>query len=645
MSDKVISKQRYLVHSHVYSKADVVKYRLSIPADTPVTTEMFFGSKGYDSYVRNGHGNDEEVELLDDVTAEEAKAIKASARKGYAGDDYVGNEHGVASDLDVILSQIDRKEGNSTDDWKRSPFTISSIGRLDTPEKRQMMSDLMRAGFSKKGDIVWYPIVSIENYQVAKDMELFKDEDYEAVINESLPRWFKSVRLDPDNMIWTADYHNNTDNPHLHYIFLEKVRHRTKGNFSVSDLNNLKEQFYSAAMKRSRELRAIEKGIDAGKQERQQLKLLHQEMDSSNAQVRKNVDEFLSKKMDLKIDQEIYTLFAKIDEVTLGRGKISVNSKNMAPFRKDVEKIVDDVLEHPANRDLYEEAKENWKKLDEVTKGKAIEDADRYQVNEDRKLRTSIGNSILRLKKDYDEAYYRYHIENKDYDQMSRKELKLLRNKYLKSRDYEISLGDESQSGIRITFKDEALQKSFMSLIEKSEFDKVFTEKKLNDSSWTIDSKDEQKSDLLLSGYLRAAVNNLQDHPENISEITSDVQKIVYSNDEQERRTRMLNYIAANRNQPDSEFFFERKPKKFFTSYMNGLSNLSRSSQIDRSPSGSFMVLSGLQRLMSQRVHNTIAAQKVEKEAEQYWENQQYLDQRKKQQKEREQERDAEISY
>ena len=57
------------------------------------------------------------------------------------------------------------------------------------------------------------------------------------------------------------------------------------------------------------------------------------------------------------------------------------------------------------------------------------------------------------------------------------------------------------------------------------------------------------------------------------------------------------------------------------------------------------MVLSGLQRLMSQRVHNTIAAQKVEKEADQYWENQQYLDQRKKQQKEREQERDAEISY
>ena len=56
MSDVIINKQRFLVHSKSYSSAEVKKYRLSIKANTPVTTDMFFGSSGYNSYVQNGHG-------------------------------------------------------------------------------------------------------------------------------------------------------------------------------------------------------------------------------------------------------------------------------------------------------------------------------------------------------------------------------------------------------------------------------------------------------------------------------------------------------------------------------------------------------------------------------------------------------------
>ena len=275
MANTVISKQRYLVHSKIYSSAEVKKYRLSIPANVPVSTDMFFGSQGYNNYVQNGHGV-EDVELLDDVSLEEEKEIRKAASRGYAGSGYVGDEHGVASGLDAILAQIDAEEGNDTSEWQRSPFTISSMGRLDTPELRQQMADIMRESFSAKGNIVWYPIVSIESYKVAEGMKLFKDEDYEAVILESLPRWFRSVRLDPDNMLWTVDYHNNTDNPHLHYIFLEKTQTRTRGNFSLSDLNNLKEQFYASAMRRARLLQDIENGISESRSINPELRALHE---------------------------------------------------------------------------------------------------------------------------------------------------------------------------------------------------------------------------------------------------------------------------------------------------------------------------------------------------------------------------------
>ncbi len=91
MTNTVISKQRYLVHSKIYSSAEVKKYRLSIPANVPVSTDMFFGSQGYNNYVQNGHGV-EDVELLDDVIPEEAKGIRRAASRGYAGSDYIRNK-------------------------------------------------------------------------------------------------------------------------------------------------------------------------------------------------------------------------------------------------------------------------------------------------------------------------------------------------------------------------------------------------------------------------------------------------------------------------------------------------------------------------------------------------------------------------
>ena len=652
MANTVISKQRYLVHSKIYSSAEVKKYRLSIPANVPVSTDMFFGSQGYNNYVQNGHGV-EDVELLDDVSPEEAKEIRKAASRGYAGSRYVGDEHGVASGLDAILAQIDAEEGNDTSEWQRSPFTISSMGRLDTPELRQQMADIMRESFSEKGNIVWYPIVSIESYKVAQGMKLFKDEDYEAVILESLPKWFRSVHLDPDNMLWTVDYHNNTDNPHLHYIFLEKRQTRTKGNFSLSDLNNLKEQFYASAIRRARLLQDIESGINESRAINPELKALHEKMDQSSRKLRQQTKAFLAKKMDQKIEQDIYKLFTKIDDVTLGRGKISMNSKNMAPLKKDVMKIVEEVLDHPANKDLYEEAKKTWKDLDLQTKGEVSENADRYQVNEDLKLKTAIGNCILQLKKDFDEAYYKSHLDAEDSNRLLAKELKLLRNKYLKSRSYRFVQDKDNPRGFAISFKDNDLKMKFMSLMEESKLTKFFETGSVNKNEVFFESKEQDDgsrvyNESLFRKYSRALLNNLQDHPEQISDVRQNMIDIGNIKDEGERQQEMIRYIALHGNQPDNEFFFKQKKRMFYKSYAGAFSEQARTSKgfsYDGVQSNSFLVLSGLNRLLQQRGRYDAAAEKTQREAEHYWDNQQWIDQQKTKQKQIEEDYDVEISY
>ncbi|MBR0419020.1 MAG: hypothetical protein IJI66_07610 [Erysipelotrichaceae bacterium] len=633
MANTIINKQKYLVHSRVYTVTEIKKYHLNVPAYIPVNADMFFGSEGYDKYLRNGHG------VEDGYTDDDNNADNKVINKGYAGTGYVADEHGVASSLDMILQQIDESEGNISDDWIRSPYTISSLGKLDTPELKQQMSDIMRESFSKPGNIVWYPIISLENYQIAKDMELFKDEDYEAVINEALPRWFRSVHLNPDNILWTADYHNNTDNPHIHLIFLEKHQTRVKGSFSLKDLNNLKEQFYSSAMKRSRYIHEAENNIESSFNKNPELKRLHEQMDTKNKQMRNTVDVFLSEKMDAKIDQDIYRLYKKIDKETMGLGKLSYGSKNMEPFRKQIDKIVNEILEHPANKDLYEDVRKQWKDLDQITKGESVEEPDRYQTNEDRKLRISIANKILQGKKDLDRVFDQtsYDGNGIDYDQMKKTELKGVRKQYVLSRQYFISPDyyDEG-NGFQIDFKDRTLMGRYQFVFKDSGIEDRYELKQLGDKGIHIEYKTDDVSkrnynNHLFEDFNKAILNNLQDHPNDMKAIKDQIRSIVSSEDESAYQKAMIDYIASNRQQPDNDYFFDRKQKDFYHSYIAVSAHRQlNSSDFSAYPSNnipnSFMVLNGLNVLLHQRVSNTLAAQRIHKEAEQYWERQKYLD-------------------
>ena len=634
MANTVINKQKYLIHSKAYTAAEIKKYHLNIRPYVPVSADTFFGIEGYDKYLRNGHGVDQDYTVKDKQDTSE---------KGYAGLGYVADEHGVASSLDRILEQIDNSEGNPSDEWKRSPYTISSMGKLDTPDLKQQMSDIMRLSFSELGNIIWYPIISIENYQVAKDMELFKDDDYETVIKDALPKWFRSVHLNPDNMLWTADYHNNTDNPHIHLIFLEKYQTRTRGNFSLRDLSNLKEQFYSSAMKRARYIHLADQSINAALENNPQFKQLHEQMDLSNRQIRNTTDEFLSKKMNEKINQDIYRLYKKIDRECAYYGRMTYGSKNMEPFRKDINRIVDEILEHPLNKLQYEKAKDEWKKLDEMTKGSVIENPDRYQISEETKLRTAVANSILRNKKEIDRAYNNYSADQIRYDRMNKWQLKNIRKEYLKERNYSIDDSINNDRSFVISFNDDELKSSYKNMFHKYDLDYYVRITDENDSL-KVNCRNEN-GDLYMK-FSRTLLNDLQDHFEDLEDTHVALKKISMCNNRQEREHLISTYILSGHNQPDSEFFYDRKPKQFYNSYTSFVSsNTYFRNNEETFRSGSLLVMEGFKQLFSQRIQNSQAALKVENEARQYWENQQYLDRKKRMMEEEEKEVDNEINY
>lgn len=80
----------------------------------------------------------------------------------------------------------------------------------------------------------------LESFESAHKHNLFHTADYAAAISKVLPQFFKKVGLDPENMIWWMNYHQNTDHPHMHVCFLEKIHTRSKGKFTPKQLKEFK---------------------------------------------------------------------------------------------------------------------------------------------------------------------------------------------------------------------------------------------------------------------------------------------------------------------------------------------------------------------------------------------------------------------
>jgi len=170
-----------------------------------VTTDTVFGSKEDGSYFSyTSRLNATESSFNDQITVNEDGFIGYTSRENAAG-----------------------------------ATTYSSIGVLDK-EKIETFRKMGRKAFSKKGDLLWDAVIALDSFESAHKHNLFHTADYAAAISKVLPQFFKKVGLDPENMIWWMNYHQNTDHPHMHVCFLEKIHTRSKGKFTPKQLKEFK---------------------------------------------------------------------------------------------------------------------------------------------------------------------------------------------------------------------------------------------------------------------------------------------------------------------------------------------------------------------------------------------------------------------
>lgn len=264
--------------------------------------------------------------------------------------------------------------------------TISSEGVIDTKEKREELYRKLSSAFSKKGDIFYEEIISLESHEEAERLSLGESaRQWEPLLSEVLPKVFRHRGFDPDNILWTADLHTNTQHPHVHLLFMEKEHTIDRGKFTKSDMKYLKRQLLSALERRQLYCDRLEASVDD----------VFRNKDKQFRHLMSDVGQSLLDNKNIQLTELLKALPK--------RGRMQYNSYNM----KDYRPLIDNYIDHLIRTD--KKAKASFEKLMEtIDRLEAnINDAGNEKIStlkeaEMRKIYERIGNMILQKAKDPD---------------------------------------------------------------------------------------------------------------------------------------------------------------------------------------------------------------------------------------------------
>lgn len=292
-------------------------------------------------------------------------------------DDAKGNEKTLGKREDGYLGYTSSHHKDST---------ISSEGVIDTKEKREELYRKLSSAFSKKGDIFYEEIISLESHEEAERLSLGQSaKQWEPLLNEVLPKIFKHKGFDPKNMLWTADLHTNTQHPHVHLLFMEKEHTMDRAKFTQSDMKYLKRQLLSALERRQTYCDRLEASVDdVFKKKDQQFRYLMSD-----------IEESLLNKKDIKLKELLKALPT--------RGRMQYNSYNMKDYRPLIDNYIDHLIRTDKNANAsFSKLMETLDRLEANINDAGNEKISTLKEAEIRKIYERIGNMILQKAKDPD---------------------------------------------------------------------------------------------------------------------------------------------------------------------------------------------------------------------------------------------------
>ena len=249
-------------------------------------------------------------------------------------------------------------------------------------------NDLKKQNLEEQG-ITWKLMISFPQ-QFALENGLVTKLDFYELSKHILPTFFIKAGFDVNNINWYSSLHRNTKNPHLHIIFFQKknivlnpfISQSCISKISSSIANYLinNQDFY---ITRDNEFKSLTGKITFT--EFAKIKSL------------KFYDNYFRRNLNSKL-LRLYDLLPNI-------GRLQYNSKNMIPYKKELDEIIYFILSHDSLKYKFAEydilLQNHQKKLRDMY-GNTIDNLNhKYYKDQLNKLFASIGNDILQNFKEY----------------------------------------------------------------------------------------------------------------------------------------------------------------------------------------------------------------------------------------------------
>ncbi|MBS6562268.1 MAG: hypothetical protein KH328_02850 [Staphylococcus sp.] len=324
--------------------------------------------------------------------------MKSTDRDFYSsssGNDYIGYvSKGIteARTYDYVSYMDDNDKSSGVFDSK------GLLSKQDVKALRNMLRETKSC--------IWDMVISFE--ELFGKEHLFHYEQAIGLLNNILPKFFKSANLNPKNVIWYAGLHENTDNRHIHISFFEKeptfYNHRKKeykyhrGKIPIIAVKELKlnaENYFNSPME---ELKIKRKKL---------VESLKLELAD------KSFDEFES-----SLKWLLKGLFEEIPR----SGRTGYDSENMKPYKERIDNITTLILEKSVYKDDYKIMLDTIIEYDEKLKKKCRkynldENEYLYEPKFKHDLYRRMGNVLIKEIVNQREKEYKelQHIKNEKY--------------------------------------------------------------------------------------------------------------------------------------------------------------------------------------------------------------------------------------
>ena len=214
---------------------------------------------------------------------------------------------------------------------EKSSGIFNQNGLLSEKDKK-----LLRKQLRETKSVIWDGLITFEE-KFGKTWCNSYEQAYELVKSE-LPKFFKRTGLNPDNMIWYAGLHENTDNRHIHLSFFEKepVRLRPQKDEKVFSNGKLSK---TAMLEFKAYLELAAADFKARERRNRQL-------------IQEYINEQLNENMGLILNNKLLSVASKFPK----KGSLAYASENMSSLRSEIDSITSYMInKSKSSKSAYED--------------------------------------------------------------------------------------------------------------------------------------------------------------------------------------------------------------------------------------------------------------------------------------------------